>query len=114
MPAVKVFPCPRCGEFIATGKSRCRFCSTPIDSQTAQLAVAAQDQENKQYMHSRYRRHMLRGGGICILGLVISLGTLALAYYSPMGGYYVLTWGLVIAGAGDFLYGLAGVLGLMK
>ena len=114
MPAVKVFPCPQCGEFIATDASRCRFCSMPIDSQTAELAAAAQVKDNERYMRSRYFRHMLTGGGLCILGLVISLGTLAMAYYSPTGGYLVITWGLVIVGAGDFLYGLTGVLGLMK
>ena len=114
MPTVKVFPCPQCGEFIATGKDRCRFCRTPIDPQRAELAVAVQEKENVRYMRSRYFRHMLTGGGLFILGLVISLGTLAMAYYSPAGGYLLITWGLVIVGAGDFLYGLAGVLGLMK
>ena len=114
MPDVKVFPCPQCGEFIATDKDRCRFCGTPIDPERAELAVAAQEKENKRYMRSRYVRHMLTGGGLCILGLVISVGTFAMAYYSPSGGYYFLTLGLVIGGAGDFLYGLVGVLGLMK
>jgi hypothetical protein len=114
MSHVRVFPCPQCGEFIATDASRCRFCSTPIDPQTAQQAADAQLKDNERYMRSRYLRHMYTGGGLFLLGLVISIGTLALAYYSPSGGYYLITFGLVLAGAGDFLYGLAGVIGLMK
>ena len=114
MSQVRVFPCPNCHEFIATDAARCRFCSTPIDQQTAQLAADAQIKENERYMRSRYFRHMLSGGGLFILGVVITLGTLAAAYSSPRGGYYVITWGLVIVGFGDFLYGLVGVIGLMK
>src|SRR6185295_1486022 len=102
MSQVRVFPCPHCGEFIATDASHCRFCSKPIDHNTARLAADAQVKENERYMRSRYLRHMWRGGGLFILGLVISLGTLAAAYSSPSGGYYVVTWGLVLAGAGDF------------
>ena len=94
MPPLKVFPCPKCGEFIATDVGRCRFCETPIDPQTAELAAAAQVKENERYMRSRYFRHMLTGGGLCLLGVAISLATFAMAYYSPSGEYYLLTWGL--------------------
>ena len=114
MPNVRVFPCPKCAEFIATDASQCRFCSTPIVSESAQFAADAQDKENKRYMRSRYMRHMWTGGGLFLLGLLISIVTFAMAYYSPTGGYYVLILGLVLGGAGDFLYGLVGVLGLMK
>lgn len=114
MPNVRVFPCPRCGEFVATDTSRCRFCSAPIDPQTAQLAADSQAKENVRYMRRRYLRHMFIGGGIFILGLVISIGTFALAFSSPTGGYYVVTLGLVLYGASDFVYGLAGVLGMIR
>ncbi len=82
--------------------------------QGALRAADAQDKENVRYMRRRYARHMLVGGALFVLGLVISVGTLALAVYSPAGGYYLITWGLVLYGAGDFLYGLAGVSGLIK
>lgn len=114
MPNVRVFPCPKCGEFIATDTRQCRFCSTPIFPEGAQMAADAQEKENKRYMRSRYFRHIWIGAGIFLLGLVISAGTFAAAYYSPVGGYYFITFGLVLCGAGDFLYGLVGVLGMIK
>ena len=114
MSRVRVFPCPRCHEFIATDARSCRFCSTPIDAQAAQLAADAQDKENVRYMRRRYARHMLIGGAIFVAATAFSVATLAAAYYSPTGGYVVVVYGLVLYGAGDFLYGLAGVLGLLR
>jgi hypothetical protein len=57
---------------------------------------------------------MLTGGAIFIAATVFSIVTFAAAYYSPTGGYYVIVYGLILYGAGDFIYGLAGVLGLMR
>src|ERR1041385_842741 len=114
MSRVRVFPCPRCHEFIATDARSCRFCSTPIDPQSAQLAADAQDKENVRYMRRRYVRHMLIGGAIFVAATAFSVLTFAAAYYSPTGGYYVVVYGLILYGAGDFIYGLAGLLGLLR
>ena len=114
LPSVRVFQCPRCHEFIATDAISCRFCSTPIDARAAQLAADAQDKENKRYMRRRYARHMLRGGGLFLLGLVVTLVSISAAVYSPIGGYLIIMYGLMLYGAGDFVYGLAGVLGLLS
>ena len=114
MSRVRVFPCPQCHEFIASDGASCRFCSTPIDRQSAQLAADAQDKENIRYMRRRYARHMLIGGAIFIAATAFSVLTFAAAYYSPTGGYYVVVYGLIVYGAGDFLYGLAGLLGLLR
>ena len=75
---------------------------------------AAQVKDNDRYMRSRYLKHMLSGGGLFLLGLFISILSIVKAYSSPSGGYYVVTWGFVIFGGGDFLYGLVGVIGLMR
>ncbi len=109
MPDIIVFPCPQCGEFIATDASRCRFCSTPVDPQAAALVVFEKEKEHRRYLLSGYRRHMWRGGGLCLLGLVGSVGAFVLAYYSGIGGVYFVPLGVLIAGAGDFLYGFWGV-----
>lgn len=114
MPQVRVFQCPSCHEFIATDANSCRFCSSPIDAQTAQLAADAQDKENLRYMRRRYVRHMLVGGAIFLGALTFSIATLAAAFYSDTGGYVIIVWGLVLYGAGDFLYGLAGLLGWLR
>ena len=114
MPQVRVFQCPGCREFIATDATSCRFCSYPIDAQTAQSAADAQEIENKRYMRQRYARHMLTGGGLCVLGLFITAGTIMAAAFSEAGGYMFFTYGLVICGAGDFIYGLVGWLSELK
>ena len=113
MPQVRVFPCPRCREFIATDADSCRFCFTPIDPQAAQQAADAQDKENVRYMRRRYARHILIGGSIFVVATAFSVATIAAAFSSPTGGYYVVMFGLILYGAGDFVYGLAGVLGLI-
>jgi len=114
MTQVRVFQCPSCHEFIASDSKSCRFCSTPIDARAAQLAADAQDVENRRYMRRRYARHMLIGGALLAAGMVATLVTIAAAVYSPTGGYFIIMYGLMLYGAGDFLYGLAGVLGVLK
>jgi|KBSSwiStaDraftv2_1062776.scaffolds.fasta_scaffold49716_5 amino acid permease len=110
----KVFQCPNCKEFIASDATSCRFCSAPIDTQTAQLAVDAQQRENKQYRRKQYARHMLTGGGLFAVGLVITVGSYVAAASSKGGGSYAIMYGLMLIGGGDFLYGLVGWLGELK
>jgi hypothetical protein len=57
---------------------------------------------------------MFIGIGLFALGLIITLATYSAAVSSPQGGYYVITYGLMLAGCGDFVYGLAGWLGELK
>ena len=108
MSQVRVFQCPKCNEFIATDAKSCRFCSTPIDAQSAQVAADAQDVENKRYRRKQYARHMLIGGGLFALGFAITAGTYMAAASFEGGGNFVITYGLMLAGAGDLLYGLVG------
>src|SRR5262245_8810651 len=114
MPQVRVFQCPSCHEFIATDVDSCRFCSGPIDPEMAQLAADAQGRENVRYMRRRYMRHMLIGGAIFLAASAFSVLSLVAALYSPAGGHIIIVYGLVLYGAGDLLYGLVGVLGLLR
>jgi hypothetical protein len=57
---------------------------------------------------------MLIGGAIFIAATAFSVLTFVAVYNSPTGGYIVVVYGLIIYGAGDFLYGLAGLLGLLR
>ena len=114
MSQVRVFQCPKCKEFIATDAKSCRFCSTPIDAQAAQSAADSQEIENKQYRRKQYARHMLIGGGVFALGLAVTVGTYIAAAVSEEGGSYVVTYGLMLVGGGDLLYGLVGWLGELK
>jgi len=86
----------------------------PIDAQTAQAAADAQAVENKQYRRKQYARHMMTGGGLAALGLVITIGSYIAASSGEGGGRYMMMYGLVIVGVGNFLYGLVGWLGELK
>jgi len=114
MSQVRVFQCPSCKEFIATDAKTCRFCSTPITVEVAQTQARIQEEENRLYRRKKYARHMLRGGGLAALGLAITIGTVAMASVSEGGGHYVVTYGLIFVGGGNFLYGLVGWLGELR
>jgi hypothetical protein len=114
MSQARIFQCPNCHEFISTDATKCRFCSTPIDAQIAQAAANAQADENRKYRKKQYAKHMLIGGGLFAAGFLITIVTLVAAAMSEGGGHYLITWGLMLTGGADFLYGLVGFLGELK
>jgi hypothetical protein len=93
---------------------QCRFCSATLDPQTVRAAANRQDQENRIYRKKQYGRHMMIGAPLFVLGLIVTIGSYVAATASEGGGRYFITYGLVIAGAGDFLYGLFGWLGEVR
>lgn len=109
MTQVRVFQCPSCHEFIATDAKSCRFCSVPIDPESAQIAADAQDQENVRYMRRRYMRHMLIGGAVFLGAAAFTMLPLAAG-----SNVTVVYYGLILYGVGDFLYGVVGVLGTLR
>ncbi|HZT60570.1 MAG TPA: hypothetical protein VFA21_18340 [Pyrinomonadaceae bacterium] len=111
MADVQILQCPSCKEYIASDAERCRFCSRPLDAQTKQTAAAALQKDNKRYRRSHYLKYMLTGAGVFAVGVVITVGTIAMAASSEGGGHFVVTWGLMLVGAGNFLYGLIGIIG---
>jgi len=114
MSQIRVFQCPNCKEFIATDAKTCRFCSTPITAEVAQAAANAQADENRKYRKKKYATHMLSGGGVFLLGLGITVATYIAAAMSEGGGHFFITYGLMLVGGGNFLYGLVGWLGEMR
>ncbi|HVG33205.1 MAG TPA: zinc ribbon domain-containing protein [Pyrinomonadaceae bacterium] len=114
MPAAPVLQCPSCKEYISSDAKSCRFCHTPLDERTVAQAVATQAKENSKYRRGQYQKHMLIGIGLFFLGLVITIGTYAVAASSQQGGHYFITYGLIISGALDFLYGLFGWIGELR
>lgn len=114
MSQSRVFQCPSCREFIATDATSCRFCHTLIDTRTAQSAADAQEVENRRYRKKQYARHIMIGALVFALGLAITIFTYLYAAMSEEGGSYVVTYGLMLVGGGDLLYGLDGWLGELK
>jgi predicted nucleic acid-binding Zn ribbon protein len=114
MPQISVFQCPSCHEYIAADAKSCRFCSTPIDAQRAQAASVAQETENRLYRRKQYARHMLTGSGLFALGLLIAVVSYVTTVVFSGGGFYLVTYGLMLSGLGDFLYGFVGWLGELR
>jgi uncharacterized membrane protein len=111
MSEVQILQCPGCKEFIASDSKSCRFCHRPLDPQTIKTAVAATQEENKRYRRRHYLNHMLIGLALSAGGSLLTGLSVWDAFNSERGGHYVITWGLILAGVGDFLYGMFGILG---
>ena len=91
---MKVFRCPSCHEFIAADATKCRFCSAPLDAETAKSAAAAQEKENRLYRRKHYARHIFIGIGVFALGVVLKV-TYPAESHSVHGG---LTYLLLLTG----------------
>lgn len=111
MSEAQILRCPSCREFIASDATTCRFCRRPLDPQTIKDGVSATQAENKRYRRNHYLKHMMTGLGLFALGASITAATLWAAFNSKSGGYYVVTWGFMLGGIGDLLYGLYGFVG---
>jgi hypothetical protein len=113
MGRMKVFQCPGCQEYISADAKFCRFCSTLVDAEKAEEAADKQKDENKQYRRKQFLKHMKIGGSLLVVGAAI------LTFIYIQTGVFPLNessidlplWGLTLSGAGDFLYGLAGLVG---
>ena len=108
--AAQILQCPDCKEYVASDAQSCRFCRRQLDSYTIKMAVATNQRENRRYRRDHYAKHMVTGAGLFTLSAFVTFGTLWLATTSESGGYYVVAWGFMIGGIGDFLYGLYGLL----
>ena len=113
MGRMRVFQCTGCKEFISADAKFCRFCSTLVDAEAATRAADEQKNENKQHRRKQFLKHMKIGGSL------LAIGAAALIFIYIQTGIFPLNessidlplWGLTMSGAGDFLYGLAGLVG---
>ena len=51
-------------------------------------------------------RNMAIGGVICLIGILVTVGTYSAAASSRGGGHYVVAWGAILFGGIQFLKGL--------
>jgi hypothetical protein len=102
MSQAAIYQCPHCKEYIASDATYCRFCKAPMDPNVRAQAVEKLAQDNKRERRRDATKHMLIGAGLFVLGVAITAGTYTMA---SEGGSYVITYGLVISGAADFIYG---------
>jgi hypothetical protein len=110
----RVFQCPKCGEYINTHMTECRFCHAPINTQEAQTAAAQLDKANRvedeRTSGGSGIRNMVVGGIWCVGGILVTVITYSAAASSPTGGRYFVAWGAIIFGAIQFFKGLFQVL----
>jgi len=106
--ATGVFQCPACKEWISVGVNECRFCKNLITEETARLVSMLQADQDRVDRKKAQLRAMLIGAGMFVLGIVITVGTLAWAAMGSGGGRYVITYGFVVFGAINFFRGLIG------
>ena len=107
MGKARVFQCPKCGEYINTHMTECRFCHAPVDVQQAQSAASQLDKANEvEEARNDGPRNMLVGGLFCVGGILVTAITYSAAASSPTGGRYFVAWGAIIFGAIQFFKGL--------
>ena len=75
-----IFPCPHCGEMIYSDAEVCRFCSVPIDRETAARGAELQKRVNDACNQAKWLRN---AAGVMWLFLLVGL------FLAPM------TWGYV-------------------
>ena len=106
--ATGVFQCRNCNEWISVGVNECRFCKKPITQATADAVMLEQADQDRVDRKNAYVRAMFVGAGMFAVGLIITVGSIAFAMMSSGGGFYFVTYGLVIVGIINFFRGLIG------
>ncbi len=77
-----------------------------IDDASANIVVDRLEQIRRQAARDHSGRDMMIGGLICIVGIIVTVGSYSMAASSSRGGNYVVAYGAVIFGAFQFLRGL--------
>lgn len=106
---VKPFRCPECGEYLASGAVRCRYCNAEINPDYASDAVRREQFANRLYRKRHYSKHVRYGSGLFALGIAVIIASY---FLYPMVLHTDAVWipkGLIVGGGGDLLYGLWGL-----
>jgi uncharacterized protein YjeT (DUF2065 family) len=80
-----------------------------LKPEQAQIVIQKLRQARAEVLRKAGMRDMMIGGGICLLGLIMTMGTFNAATSSPGGGRYIVAWGAIIFGAIQFFRGLSRV-----
>lgn len=82
--------CSECGNSVSSLSASCPKCGNPIAARADTLAAGTQITTTQQTA-KKFKRHMLIGGAICCVGVVLAVSK---SDYSPLGGAVFLA-GLV-------------------
>jgi len=91
---VALINCSECGNQVSSLAANCPKCGNPVATRAETIAAGTQVTTTQQTA-KKFKRHMLIGGAICCLGVVLVVSK---SDYSPMGGLVFvagLVWYLV-------------------
>ena len=72
----RILPCPNCGQMIYSDSTQCRFCSAPIDKQSAEAAAHLQEQVNDACNQAKWIRNMAGGMWVFLaVSFILTAGT---------------------------------------
>jgi hypothetical protein len=77
-----------------------------LNPEQAQIVIQKLHQVRTKTRREAAMGEMLIGGGVCVIGLIVTIGSFSTASSSPSGGTYVIAWGAIIFGAIQFFRGL--------
>lgn len=77
-----------------------------LTTETARSIVNNLFQMRSEAIRQAAMKNMAIGAAICIIGIVVTVGTYSAASSSSSGGSYVIAWGAIIFGAVRFFRGL--------
>src|SRR5689334_17113521 len=101
--------CIKCGLYNFAGATECKRCQQPILYQPPVPPVDQMNQlQNPDNVQHSGGADMLIGGVICLIGVVITVGSYSMASSSPKGGSYTIAWGAIVFGGIRFLKGMVG------
>jgi predicted RNA-binding Zn-ribbon protein involved in translation (DUF1610 family) len=72
----RILPCPKCGQMIYSDSTQCRFCSAPIDKQSAGVAAHVQEQVNDACNQAKWIRNMAGAMWVfLVVSFILTVGT---------------------------------------
>ncbi|MGC4072231.1 MAG: hypothetical protein QM760_06895 [Nibricoccus sp.] len=93
------------------GETLCHHCRPAPPTVVSQIPTkshrrSSSRRSSRTYSHSRHEgiANMQRGGGVLVLGSVITIATYTFA--RETGGFFVVAWGAILFGAIRFIMGL--------
>lgn len=78
-----------------------------LDQASARAVVDNLSRIRAEAIRKAARKNMAIGAIVCIIGLVVTIGSYSAAAASSTGGSYVVAWGAVIFGGTQFFRGLS-------
>lgn len=89
----RILPCPNCKQMIYSDAPQCRFCSAPLDRQTAEAAADVQERVNDACNQAKWIRNM--AGAMWVLfaiSFILTAGTVGLFGLFFLIPAYLVYW----------------------